>query len=406
MNTLQVKLPEKLMDMPFYNERYVVLYGGRDSGKSHAIARTLIIKAYTEKCNILCCREIQTSIKDSVHSLLALVIKDFGLSKAFEVTKDEIRCITTGSKFIFKGLRHNIEDVKGKEDIKYCWVSEARTISEESWNILIPTIRKEGSQFFIDLNPDQEDDPVYQRFILTDRPDVKKIKVCYYDNPFLSDTSKQEIDYLQRTSPDLFKWIYGGEIRETTEATILHNIVVHDFDYIDGKVLHTGADWGFNHATTIMQSFISDNELYVYREYYKTGLDPDELRNEFLNIEWIKGRDVFADSARPELIKLMNATNQLKFHAVRKSLAGNSDGKKYNFGMALYLKQFKKIHIHKTNCPYAAREFKKWSWQVTKEGKILDVPLDLEDDTVDSVKYSLENNASRWFQTNMKGKFK
>ena len=119
MNTLQVKLPEKLMDVPFYSERYVVLYGGRDSGKSHTIARTLIIKAYTEKCNILCCREIQTSIKDSVHSLLALVIKDFGLSKAFEVTKDEIRCITTGSKFIFKGLRHNIEDVKGKEDIKY-----------------------------------------------------------------------------------------------------------------------------------------------------------------------------------------------------------------------------------------------------------------------------------------------
>lgn len=402
MNTLQVKLPPKLVDLPFYKERYIVLPGGRDSAKSHSIASTLVVRGYQESLLILCTRQIQNTIKDSVHTLLKNKIEYLGLSKAFHITDNEIRGKYNNTKFIFKGLKHNVEEIKSLEGVNICWVSEARTISNDSWEILIPTIRAEGSQFYIDLNPDQEDDPTYERFVKAQRPDIRCIHMTYKDNPFLTETSKKEIEYLKNTNEELYNWIYGGQCRETTEAKILTNIVVHDFDYIPGKVLHNGLDFGYIDANSLMQDFICDNELYIYRELYQNNLNPDELRDVLVNTDWIIGQDVFADSSRPEIISLLNNTRKFRIFPVKKSIGSQRDGKRYKWACAMYLKQFKKIHIHATNCPNAAREFKRWSWETTKEGKILEYPADGDDHSVDGVIYSLENNIFRWYNTFMR----
>ena len=402
MASLKIKLPPILADLPFYTDRYIIIYGGRDSSKSHSVARTLIIKAYTEKCNILCTREIQNSIKDSVYSLLSNVIEEYGLSKAFEIVKDEIRCVTTGSKFIFKGLRHNVTDVKGKEGINYCWVEEGENISSTSLDVLIPTIRKENSQLYITFNPNMIDDPVYDRFITHLRPDSRVIKINYNDNPFLSETSKKEIQYCKENDIEKYKWVYLGECRTTTEARILHNIVIHNFDIDTSRQPHFGLDLGFNDPNALTQSYIYDNELYICREYYSNQLDPEELKSKLSNLEWITGKHIICDSSQPAMIKMFNSIGKFTVAGSRKSIGQPQKEGAYKYAMAMYFKQFKKIHIHETNCPNACREFPRWSFQVDKNENIHDIVQDGSDHTLDSTIYALERQASIWYRSNFK----
>lgn len=399
---LKIQIPKKLLPIIKSKHRFIVIYGGRDSAKSHSIARLLILRAYSENIKILCTREIQNSIRDSAYALLIKIIQDYGLSAYFNITREEIRCITTGSKFIFKGLQHNIEDIKGTEGVDLCWVEEARNVSYDSWRILIPTIRKEGSQIIVSFNPDLVDDPVYDMFVTHKRPDALVIKINYNENPFLSETSRREIAYMKSEDPQLYDWIYGGNIRATTEARILHNIVIHDFEINQARQPHFGCDWGFSDPNTIIQNYIDDNELYICREFYENNLDPEQLRTKFILTDWILRQNIIADSARPELIKLMNATGRFQFTGSRKNIGQPQKEGAFKFTMAMYLKQFKKIHIHETNCPNAAREFPRWSWQVDKNEKILDIVCDGDDHTVDATIYSLEREAANWYRNNFK----
>ena len=151
----------------FKPARYKVFYGGRGSGKSWQIARALLLlgKKKNNPLQILCAREIQRSISDSVHKLLARQIDLLGLSSIYEVLRDSIRGIN-GTTFIFKGLRSDPQEIKSMEGINIAWIEEAQAVSAESWDILIPTIREANSEIWLTFNPLDETDPTYQRFIL------------------------------------------------------------------------------------------------------------------------------------------------------------------------------------------------------------------------------------------------
>jgi len=402
MDLLQVKLPPKLIDLPFYTQRYVVLPGGRDSAKSHSIARVIVSKGYQESKLILCTRQIQNTIKDSVYLLLKNIIIEMGLEKAFKFLDNEIKCLTNDTRFIFKGLKHNTEEIKSLEGVDICWVSEAKTVSHDSWRILIPTIRKENSQFYIDYNPDQVDDPVHDMFIVHERADSIVIPMKYSDNPFLSETSKKEIDYMKSNNPEDYNWIYGGNVRNTTQSRILNNIVIHDFEIDVSRQPLFGGDWGYNDPCTLSQSYVYDNELFICREFYETNLDPDMIKDRYSKVEWIRGRNVIADSARKELIALMNTTGMFTFTSAKKSIGQPIKEGAFKFAMAMYFKQFRKIHIHETNCPNACKEFPRWSFETDKNDKILDMVRDGDDHVIDSVIYSHETPARIWYRTNFK----
>jgi phage terminase large subunit len=155
--------------------RYKVLWGGRGGQKSWGIARALVVCAHTgrmpgsdskpRKLLIGCFRELQNSIKDSVHRLLKEQIEMLGLSMFFSITEKSIRSLITGSEFIFKGIRSNTTsgEMKSLEGVDIAWVEEAHLVSEDSWTLLIPTIRKEGSEIWISFNPNEETDSTYKR---------------------------------------------------------------------------------------------------------------------------------------------------------------------------------------------------------------------------------------------------
>lgn len=116
----------------FQPSRYKVIYGGRGSGKSVSVAKALLLQASQTPLRILCARELQTSIRDSVHKLLSDEIAELGLGGFYEIQNAAILG-ANGSEFIFKGLKHNVSEVKSMQGIDRCWVEEAQVVSKASW---------------------------------------------------------------------------------------------------------------------------------------------------------------------------------------------------------------------------------------------------------------------------------
>ena len=152
----QFPLKLQCLFSPEYS-RYRVLWGGRGSGKSWGAARALLIKGVQKPIRVLCAREFMSSMRDSVHKLLCDQIIELGLTDFYEITQSSIRA-KNGTEFSFIGLKNNVANVKSYEGVDICWVEEAQTVSRLSWDVLIPTIRKEGSEIWITFNPLLETD--------------------------------------------------------------------------------------------------------------------------------------------------------------------------------------------------------------------------------------------------------
>jgi phage terminase large subunit len=214
----RAEFPVKLEGL-FKKSRYKVLYGGRGGAKSWGIARALLIKGAKDPIRILCAREFQTSIKDSVHKLLCDQIESLGLLSFYEITQTSIRG-RNGTEFSFVGLKNNVSNIKSYEGVDICWVEEAQTTSRLSWNILIPTIRKQGSEIWISFNPELETDETYQRFVAVPPADCITMKVNWSDNPWFPDTLKLEKDSLKLRDEEAYNQVWEGLCRQTVDGAI------------------------------------------------------------------------------------------------------------------------------------------------------------------------------------------
>lgn len=199
--------------------RYKVLYGGRGGMKSWTVARTLLLEGMNKPLRILCARELQKSIKDSVHRLLRDQIKIMGLENYYEVQQTSIKG-RNGTEFFFEGLRHNTAQIKSYEGADRCWIEEAATVSKSSWDVLIPTIRKEGSEIWITFNPELEEDETYQRFVVNPPQDSLVLKVNWSDNPWFPDVLRQEMVECKNRNEVDYQTIWEGRCRQTIEGAI------------------------------------------------------------------------------------------------------------------------------------------------------------------------------------------
>lgn len=235
-----------------------MLYGGRGGAKSWGVARALLIEAASRPLRVLCAREIQTSIKNSVHQLLKDQIEALGLAGFYEVLETEIRG-RNGSLFLFAGLKHNVASIKSKEGLDRVWVEEAQTTTKGSWDTLIPTIRKEGSEIWVTFNPELDSDETYRRFVLNPPADACVLRVNWDDNPWFPDVLRREKDDLRERDPDAYLnvWeghcrqaldgaVYADELREATQAGRIMRV-----PYDATKPVHTFWDLGWADNTSI-----------------------------------------------------------------------------------------------------------------------------------------------------------
>ena len=216
----KAEFPEKLSCLFFPEKiRYRVLYGGRGGAKSWGIARALLIKGAKQPLRILCAREFQTSLKDSVHKLLCDQIAALGLETFYDVTQATIRGLN-GTEFNFVGLKNNVANVKSYEGVDICWVEEAQTVSRSSWNTLVPTIRKQDSEIWISFNPELETDETFQRFVVHAPENAVVTKINWNDNPWFPETLREEKDSLKQRDFNSYQNVWEGLCRVTVDGAI------------------------------------------------------------------------------------------------------------------------------------------------------------------------------------------
>jgi phage terminase large subunit len=209
-----------------------VLYGGRSSSKSWDAAGFAIFLANNCKIRVLCTRQFQSKIEESVYTLLKIQINRFGLSHRFRILENKIINRYTGSEFIFYGLWRSIDEIKSLEGIDIHWAEEAHLLTEEQWEILNPTIRKQGSQHWIIFNPRLVTDFVYKRFVVNPPPNTIIRKINYNDNPFLSDTMRAEVEAAKAEDYENYLHVYEGNPKSDDEESVIKRS--HVMAAIDG----------------------------------------------------------------------------------------------------------------------------------------------------------------------------
>ncbi len=267
----RLELPDYAQAL-FVPKRYKILHGGRGGGKSWAVARALLIQGAKEPLRILCAREVQKSIRDSVHRLLSDQIAAMGLGHFYEVLETEIRG-KNGSMFLFSGLlQHTIDSIKSFEGVDRVWVEEAHGVSRKSWDVMIPTIRSAGSEIWATFNPQLDTDEVYARFVKSERDDCISIKVNYAENPWFPEVLEQERQLAQRTmKPAEYAHVWEGACLPAVEGAIYFDEVaaaeaegrICDVPYDPLLKVHTVWDLGWNDSTSIILAQRSASSIRI-----------------------------------------------------------------------------------------------------------------------------------------------
>ena len=383
---MTIDIPDAFSEL-FEPARYKVYYGGRGKGASWSFARALLLLVMQKGLRVLCTREYQNSIADSVHRLLTDQIEQLGFSDYYEITRTDIKCPASGGMFIFEGLRHNPTKIKSMEGVDIAWIAEAEKTTAESLDILIPTIRAAGSEIWIEFNPDDEHDPIYKRFVVNQPDDAIVKHLTYRDNPWFPEALRREMEYDRRVDPDKYQWVWEGKTRRISDAIVLHGkYSVQPFNHGEGEIerYYFGADWGFaEDPTTLIRCYIVGNSLYIDYESYGVGVDIDATPALFDKVPGSRRWPIIADNARPETISYM-ARQGFRIVGSKKGKGSVEDG-------VQYLRSFEHIYIH-PRCRHTADEAGSYSYKRDRTtGEVLPVIEDKHNHCIDALRYALEH---------------
>lgn len=267
---IRADLPEKLAPL-FEPHRYKVLHGGRGSAKSWSVARAALIQSAEKPLRWLCAREIQKTISESVHRVLADQIGLLGLEDFYTVQETVIRG-RNGSEFVFAGIRgQDVAKIKSFEGVDRCWVEEAQVVTRKSWDILLPTIRKPGSEIWITFNPELDSDETYVRFVTHAPSDAVCIEMNWRDNPWFPPELRLLKDQWLERDPEGYETVWEGKCRPAVEGAIYRKEIeamtrekrVRPVPYDPLLKVHTVWDLGWNDKTSIICAQRVGGELRI-----------------------------------------------------------------------------------------------------------------------------------------------
>lgn len=306
--------------VPFFNNYISAGVVHHNSAKSWGFARALLIQAAAKPLRILCAREVQRSIKDSVHRLLTDQAQALGLGGFYaDTVESEIRG-KNGSLFLFAGLaQHTVESIKSFEGVDIVWCEEAQVITKRSWDVLVPTIRKDDSEIWITLNPDMETDETYQRFVDNPPSNAVVVQMNWRDNPWFPKTLEAERQETMRRDPGSYDNIWEGKPKRVADGAIY----MHEIDqlYLDGRCrhvpydpmlrVHTVWDLGFadSMAIGLFQRTSSEVRCIGYIEDSRRTLDYYVAELEKLPYRW--GTDFIPHDGRARDFKTGRSTEEI-----------------------------------------------------------------------------------------------
>lgn len=370
---VEVKFPTKLA---FLREpaRYKVAYGGRGGAKSWAFARQLLIDGYDKPLRILCGREFQSSISDSVHKLLSDQISVLGLDDFYTVEKARIYG-ANGTDFGFEGLRHNVSRIKSYEGADRAWVEEAKDVSKSSWETLIPTIRKDGSEIWISFNPELETDETYKRFVLKPPPGAKVVKINWSDNEWFPQVLRDEKDLLKERDHDAYLniWeghcrvalegaIYAKELRATTEEGRITRV-----PYDETQPVHTFWDLGWSDCTSI---WFAQKVGFDYRiiDFYQNRLHklPHYL-TVLQNRGYVYGTDYMPHDADNEMLAAKSIKKQME--AANRKVVVLPRIRNLQLGINATRSVFSRCYFDEVKCADGLQSLRHYRYEVDEHGQ-------------------------------------
>lgn len=383
-------MSEAYLDVPAVFEpllsprRYKGAYGGRGSGKSHFFAGLAVARMATEAgFRIVCVREIQNSIKDSVKQLLEDKIAQLRLSSFFTVTDQEIRG-KNGSLAIFRGLQnHTAASIKSLEGFDVAWVEEAQTISQASLDLLTPTIRKDGSELWFSWNPVSEKDPVDAMLRAQSRDNATVVQANWSDNPWFPAALREDLERDREHQPDKFLHVWEGAYQSLSEARIFRNWRVGEIAVPDRVVWFYGVDFGFaTDPAAALRCCLIGRTLYIDHEAWEVGVPTAALPALLHKVPDIHRWRSTADSARPETIDYLNSNGFPKMRGAKKGKGSVEDGITFLQGLDI---------VVNPRCVNLIRELGSYAYRIDKRtNDILPEPEDANNHLIDALRYACE----------------
>lgn len=337
---------------------------------------------------MLCAREIQKSIRDSVKRLLDDKIEQCGFGGFYESTDTEIRG-KNGSLFTFAGLRTNPDTVKSTEGIDIAWVEEANRVSQRSMDILIPTVRKPGSELWWSWNPEDPKDPVDAMFRGGAVPPKTVLREANFDaNPFFPDVLRDEMEWDRRRDVEKYQWVWLGQYRRNSEARVFKNWRVEPCTPPANATFYLGADWGYSvDPTVLVRCWIDGRTLYFDQEAFQVGCEIDRtpaLFDALVQGEtgWARRWPIRADSARPETISYMRRHGYDRIVSALKGPSSVMDGVEFMRSYDI---------VVDPRCKHLIDELTLYSWKTDPlTGEVLPVLDDKKNHVIDAARYALE----------------
>lgn len=339
---------------------------------------------------MLCVREIQATLRESVKSAIEDAINTLGVAHLFSILDNEIRT-KSGGLIMFRGMQsHTADGIKSLNNISLVWVEEAQTLSKRSLDLLTPTIRGEESQLWFSWNPEYETDPVdvfFKNGLANNPENFTLIHVNYYDNPFFPKALEIERKICLKSRPMDYPHIWEGKYKRNSEAVIFNNRILFEQDFIPPSEVrfYYGVDWGFSKdPTALLRCFINDDCLYIDYEAGGVGIEMDELPALFERVPDAKKWPVLADNSRPETISYLKNRHGFNISPASKWSGSIEDGIER-------IKSFHKIYIHK-RCTEVSQEFRLYSYKVDKRsGEVLPLIEDKNNHYIDALRYALDS---------------
>lgn len=380
------KLPDFATVLFETDWRMLGLRGGRGSGKSLSVATALILRAAREPLRILCAREVQESIRDSVKRDLDDAIERLGLGEFFTSTLTEIRG-ANGSLFIFAGLRTNVSSIKSMSGIDICWVEEAQTVSRYSLDVLLPTVRKPGSQLIFTWNPRTEDSPIEVLFHPDNLPPRSKVLNVNYDmNPWFPDVLREQMEHMRQHDPEQYAHIFLGQFEKRSDAQVFRNWTIADCAPGPKDHLRFGADWGYAQDPTVLVRCWLDEvgrTLYIDYEAWAVSCDIVDLPELFATVPESERWPIVADSARPETIAHMRKHYSKNIFPSVKGANSVKEGVEWLRGLRLV--------VH-PRCVHVIDELAAYRYKVDKDTqRVLPDFEDKDNHTIDALRYACES---------------
>lgn len=383
MTTLSIDTPRWFVPL-LEPKRYKGAYGGRGSGKSHAFAEYIVERCCQQKTDVVCIREIQKSLNQSVKKLIELKIKALGVSSLFQIQEAVIKA-PYGGQIIFMGMQnHTSDSIKSLEGYDIAWVEEAQSLSQRSLDLLRPTIRKPNSEILFTWNPDQQSDPV-DAFLRCENPPPESVvvKVNWSDNPWFPEVLRQEMEYDRSRDINKFLNVWEGQYATGGEARVFKNWTIDEFETDKDASFRFGADWGFAaDPTVLIRCYIMGRKIYIDYEAYKIGCDIVDTPLLFLSIPESEKWPIVADSARPETISHMQKNGFPKIIPATKGQGSVEDGIEFLKGYD--------IIVH-PRCKHTIDELKTYSYKTDPlTGKVIPKFEDANNHVIDALRYACE----------------